>query len=137
MEWKWSVMVVSLAACVGAVSASAQEPAMSSELALAATGPKIAATVGKAKIPAERVDRILAKAPAGATKEQLAVYRKRILDQLIEGELVKAHLQTLPCSDQELNDWKKQMTAKLKPQNLTLEQFMVQRGLTDEVPHAR
>ncbi len=101
---------------------------------------QVAATVGDSKIPTAQVEGIrqsqLAKMPPSQRQKlsakDLASARESILHQIIQGALLQAHLKTLPCSEKELAERKENMARELKAANLTVEQFMTMRGLTDE-----
>lgn len=94
---------------------------------------KVAATVGQTKITAATVDEVMAGAPKDMTKDQLAQARKRVLDDLIQTELVKAYLKAQPAAPTELAEMKKEMAEGLKAYGMTIEQFMQARGVSEEM----
>jgi hypothetical protein len=116
--------------------APAQQTRPATQPATQPAGARVLATVGDVPIRAGHVDYFLRRALAGARTppgaDQIAAARQRILERIIEGQLVSAYLKGLPCTDKELADHKAKLAAELKRYGDTLERFMRTRGLTDE-----
>ncbi len=92
---------------------------------------RVLATVGTTEIMSTEMDRILRSAPPGTPPERLAAEKERILQQMIQMELISAYLEPLPCSDEELAAMKKEMADELKSSGIAVEQFMKMKGLTE------
>lgn len=126
---KFIRMIVAALVCAAVGAPALCEEAPTTQPAPAA----VAATVGGAKIMVADIEAVLADAPADMPKERLAMVRQRVLDQMIQAELIKAHLKTLPAAPEQLAAMKKEMTEGLKAYGMTVEQFMAARGITEEM----
>ena len=113
-----------------AVLGSLALTAISAEKAAPTTKPasKVVATVGKAKITSDRVQRAMQRMRTPSIQQAL--------DQLVMQELIEAYARKIPCTDKDIESWKKNMEKELKARNLgTLEKFMADRNLPkEEIP---
>ena len=96
----------------------------------AAPKAKVLATVGKAEITEDKVNAILARYP-GLKPAQLTSIRTRLVGQMVQKELMTAYLKTAPCPAEKLTTMKKKLGDQLKQRNMTLKDFLSQRGLTE------
>jgi len=100
--------------------------------------PKVVATVGKTKIMSDQVDKHLAGAPKDAPPARLAAARKRIIGQMVENALFRAHINALPCTEKDIDELKKDIAEHVKRLNatrskdrqVTVAQFMAMQGIT-------
>ena len=106
---------------------------------------KVVATVGKLRITAGRVDRVmatklsppavrasLARLPEVQRQAQLTVIRRNVLGGLIHKELQMAYARTIPCTDEELAAFKKELDENLKKRGTTLAALIAERNITAE-----
>ena len=134
---------VTLLIVVCAVSGSAicQEASPVSQPASApATAPapdRVVMTIGEKQISAGLIDRILAAQVARMQREltadQTALFRGRLIDQIIEKELVDAHLGTVELSDAEFEAHKAKMEEMLQKQGTSTAEFLARSGQTEEM----
>jgi len=112
----------------------------------AGAGPeRVLATVGKVRITAGRVERVmaakispplvraaLARLAKARRQAQLAVIRRNVLDSLIRKELQMVYARTMPCTDEELAAFKKEVDENLKRRGATLDELIAERSITEE-----
>ena len=104
---------------------------------------KVVATVGKVRITAGRVKRVmaaeispplvkaaLARFGAAQRRARLAVIWRNVLERLIRRELQMAYARTVPCTAEELAAFKKELDENLKKRGTTLAKLVAEQEIT-------
>jgi parvulin-like peptidyl-prolyl isomerase len=141
---KTAVVVISV--CVLSSFAFAQAPeAAPAAAAPAATSqptskpalraPVLMATVGDKKIMSDKIDMILASAPADMDPARLDIIRQRLLGQLILQEVIHAYMakEKIECTDTELKTQKEEIAKIAAAMQTTPEALMASKGVTEDM----
>ena len=93
----------------------------------------VVAAVGEDQILLEHIEKNMPRVPADAPKQAVDRVRRAVLDRLIEAALVSRALDSLPCSQEEMESAKAQVKRKLEgrvpPE--AMDEVLKQNGLTD------
>lgn len=116
-------------------TAAPQSSEPAAEPPASAPASKVLAKIDDTEITSEQIEMVMFNqgVPPTLPPEQLQMIRQRMLDSMIKGALLEAYFKGLPADVEALAAWKKDVAEQVQMNTgMGLEDFMAQRGLTEE-----